>query len=193
MSHPTPAVSIDLAKIRANCEILSAVKTASGCHIAHALKAFAMPQILPILAEYLDACCASGPWEAALAHAHFGKDILTCSPAYTAADIKALLPITHHLDFNSPGQWTRYRDQVTAHPRFQSGELRCGLRINPRCSTGHTPLYDPCGPGSRLGTPPELIAEADLDGISGLHFHTLCEQGSEDRRIGSGGGKRPGP
>ena len=128
MAIPSPAFIIDLARIRANCEILAAIRDASGCHIAHALKAFAMPQVLPILAESLDGCCASGPWEAALAHAHFGKQILTCAPAYTPADIDALLPITHHLDFNSPGQWTRFRDQVASHPRYQSGDLRCLAR-----------------------------------------------------------------
>ena len=180
MPVPSPAFIIDLARIRANCEILAGIRETSGCRVAHALKAFAMPRALPVLAEYLDGCCASGPWEASLAHAHFGKEILTCAPAYTEPDIGALLPITHHLDFNSPQQWSRFRRQVTAHPRFRSGALKCGLRVNPRCSTGGTPLYDPCGPGSRLGTPPELIAGADLDGISGLHFHTLCEQGSED-------------
>ena len=69
---------------------------------------------------------------------------------------------------------------MISHPRFRSGDLHCGLRINPECSTGSTPLYDPCAPGSRLGTTAEQLVGADLDGISGLHFHTLCEQGADD-------------
>jgi carboxynorspermidine decarboxylase len=177
---PSPAFIIDLEKIQANCEILAGIKAAGACRIVHALKAFALPQAFPVMREHLDGCCASGPWEAELAHQHFGGRILTCSPAYTPADVETLLPLTHHLDFNSPGQWERFAPLVRAHPRFQSGELRCGLRINPRCSTGPVPLYDPCGPGSRLGSPPELLEGAMLDGITGLHFHTLCEQGSED-------------
>ncbi len=43
------------------------------------------------------------------------------------------------------------------HPRFVSGELKCGLRVNPQCSTGHTPIYDPCAPGSRLGVTPDMM------------------------------------
>ncbi|MCU0794457.1 MAG: carboxynorspermidine decarboxylase [Akkermansiaceae bacterium] len=67
-----------------------------------------------------------------------------------------------------------------AHPRYQSGELHCGLRINPQHSTGSTPLYDPCVAGSRLGITADQLEGVDLSGLSGLHFHTLCEQNSDD-------------
>jgi carboxynorspermidine decarboxylase len=56
----------------------------------------------------------------------------------------------------------------------------CGLRINPEHSTGRTPIYDPCVPGSRLGITADQLEGADLTGLSGLHFHTLCEQDSPD-------------
>ena len=177
---PSPTFLVDLAQVRANCEILAEIREQAGCRIVHALKAFSLPQAFPTMRPHLDGCCASGPWEARLAHEEFGGAVLTCAPAYTEADLRELLEISTHLDFNSPGQWHAFRDQVVAHPRFQSGELRCGLRINPQCSTGATPLYDPCGPGSRLGTPPDLLPEADLRGITGLHFHTLCEQPFRD-------------
>jgi len=94
--------------------------------------------------------------------------------------MEELLEVAHHIDFNSLPQWQRYRERCLAHPRSQSGELLFGLRVNPCFSTGHTPLYDPCIPGSRLGIPPEVLAGADLNGISGLHFHTLCEQGAQE-------------
>ena len=124
-----PTFLIDLARVRRNCEILAGIKRRSGCRIVHALKAFALPAAFPLLRQYLDGCCASGPWEARLAAEFFGGHILTCSPAYTHADLDTLLPLTHHLDFNSPGQWERFRTRVTSHPRFRSGELRCGLRV----------------------------------------------------------------
>src|SRR5690606_19532504 len=60
--------------------------------------------------------------------------------------------------------------------RERRPQLEFGLRINPRHSEGAVPLYDPCAPGSRLGTPIDQLVDKDLDGISGLHFHTLCEQ-----------------
>jgi carboxynorspermidine decarboxylase len=37
-------------------------------------------------------------------------------------------------------------------------------------------MYDPCAPYSRLGTTRDAIRPGDLDGLTGLHFHTLCEQ-----------------
>jgi carboxynorspermidine decarboxylase len=54
--------------------------------------------------------------------------------------------------------------------------LRFGLRINPEHSEGSVPIYDPCAPGSRLGITLSQLDEQALEGISGLHFHTLCEQ-----------------
>lgn len=110
----------------------------------------------------------------------FGKHVLTYSPGYAPEEIAELAEISDHLDFNSLTQWSRFREEVMRHPRFLSGELKCGLRVNPRFSTGHTPLYDPCAPGSRLGVTPDVMQGADLAGISGLHFHTLCEQGADD-------------
>jgi carboxynorspermidine decarboxylase len=115
-----------------------------------------------------------------LARDYFGKHVITYSPAYDGADIAALCEFTHHLDFNSLSQWFRFREMVMAHPRFKSGALQCGLRVNPECSTGHTPIYDPCIAGSRLGITAEQLHGADLTGLSGLHFHTLCEQNSDD-------------
>ncbi len=171
---------ISIAALKRNTAILRAVKEAAGCHIVLALKGFACWKTFPHLREGLDGCCASGLWEARLAHEHFQKHVITYSPSYDEADITALCEFTHHLDFNSLSQWARFRGQVMAHPRFKSGNLLCGLRVNPECSTGHTPLYDPCTPGSRLGITADQLAGVDLTGISGLHFHTLCEQNSDD-------------
>ncbi len=174
-------ISVDA--LRRNAAILGEVREAAGCRIVLALKGFACWKAFPFIRDDLDGCCASGLWEARLARDHFGKQLLTYSPAYTPGEIDALLEFTDHLDFNSPGQWLRFRDRVTRHPRFRSGEIHCGLRVNPEHSTGATPLYDPCVPGSRLGTTAAQLAEAGpaaLEGISGLHFHTLCEQGAED-------------
>lgn len=175
----SPAYHIDLATIRRNCEILAQVKDTTGCRIVHALKAFALPQAFPLLRSYLDGCCASGLWEAQLASEFFGGALLTCGPAYRDSDAP-LLDLSSHLDFNSLSHWQHWRERALAHPRYQSGDLHFGLRINPQHSTGKTPLYDPCAPGSRLGTPPPHLLDADLTGLTGLHFHTLCEQGSDD-------------
>ncbi len=170
---------ISIAALKRNAALLRAVKEAAGCQLVLALKGFACWKAFPYFRDDLDGCCASGLWEAQLARDYFQKHLITYSPAYDEADVAELCEFTDHLDFNSLSQWFRFREKVMSHPRFQNGELLCGLRINPECSTGDTPLYDPCVAGSRLGITAEQLVGADLRGLSGLHFHTLCEQNSD--------------
>ncbi len=171
---------ISISALRRNTAILREVADAAGCRVVLALKGFSCWKAFRYFSGDLDGCCASGLWEALLARDYFKKHIVTYSPAYDEAEIEELLKFTHHLDFNSLSQWFRFREIIFAHPRFIAGELRCGLRINPEHSTGETPIYDPCVPGSRLGITADQLKGADLTGLSGLHFHTLCEQNSPD-------------
>ena len=171
---------ISLPALERNARILAQAAEASGAHMLLALKAFSSTSCFSTIRPYAAGCCASGLYEARLAARHMGGHVAVYSPAYRPAELEELLEISHHLDFNSLPQWQRYREQCLRHPRVQSGELRRGLRINPCYSTGHTALYDPCVPGSRLGIPAEQLAGARLEGISGLHFHTLCEQGARE-------------
>lgn len=163
-----------------NARILQDVAAASGARLLVALKAFSTKAGLEVLKPYCAGCCASGLYEARLGARHLGGHVAAYSPAYRDAELAELLEFAHHIDFNSLPQWQRRRGDCLAHPRVQRGEVQLGLRINPCFSTGHTPLYDPCAPGSRLGIPAEQLCGADLTGISGLHFHTLCEQGAQE-------------
>ena len=171
---------ISIAALKRNTAILRETADAAGCKVVLALKGFSCWKAFPHISDDLDGCCASGLWEALLAKEHFKKHVITYSPAYDEAEIAELLEFTDHLDFNSLSQWFRFREMVFAHQRFISGEVKCGLRINPEHSTGETPIYDPCVPGSRLGITADQLDGADLTGLSGLHFHTLCEQNSPD-------------
>ncbi|MGT2756464.1 carboxynorspermidine decarboxylase [Streptococcus ovuberis] len=172
---PTPAFVVEENLLRQNLEILARVKEEAGCKILLAQKAFSMFHFYPLIAKYLDGTTASGIHEAKLGYEEFGGETHVFSPAYRPEEIEELLPICDHLVFNSFGQWLRYKDQVLA-----SGKS-VGLRINPECSTqeGHA-IYDPCSPGSRLGITLEQFEGQDLTGIDGLHFHTLCQQNSDD-------------
>ncbi len=171
---------ISIPALQRNAAILRETADAAGCKVVLALKGFSCWKAFPHIADQLDGCCASGLWEALLAKDYFKKHIVTYSPAYDEAEIDELLEFTDHLDFNSLSQWYRFREKIFAHPRFQAGDVKCGLRINPEHSTGETPIYDPCVPGSRLGITADQLEGADLTGLSGLHFHTLCEQDSPD-------------
>jgi carboxynorspermidine decarboxylase len=174
----TPAYVIDLQALDRNLEILGAVQARSGCRILLALKGFAMWSLFPRISRVLSGVTASSPDEARLGREEFGKEVHAYAPAFSDADIEALLDRVDHLVFNSPGQYRRFRARIAAAGRRTS----CGLRVNPEHSEVAVPLYDPCAPGSRLGTTlAQLVAAgpAALEGLEGLHFHTLCELGCD--------------
>ena len=182
----SPAYVLSEESLERNAKTLAAVAEHSGAKIVLAQKAFAQPQLYSLLGKYLAGACASGPWEAQLAREYFQKEahVLTCAPAYSEADIEVLLPISNHLDFNSIEQWLRFKEGCLEFQKnHPDQDLQFGLRVNPEYSTGENTLYDPCVAGSRLGATIEQIENAGeiaLEGLSGLHFHTLCEQNSDD-------------
>lgn len=182
MNQPfaTPAFVVDLEKLEANLKVLAELKQRAHCKIVLALKAYSLWHTFPLIGTYLDGCCASGLHEALLSEQEMGKHTLAYSPAYKEHELDALMAFATHIDFNSINQWERFKGKALTHPRYISGELKLGLRINPEHSTGSTSKYDPCSPTSRLGATKKSIRGADLTGISGLHFHTLCEQYTDD-------------
>lgn len=156
-----------------NLEILKNVKEQTGCKILLAQKAFSMFEFYPLIAQYLDGATASGIYEAMLGHEKMGKENHVFSPAYKSGDFDEIVKICDHIVFNSMNQWVKFRDKTDGKS--------CGLRVNPEFSTqeGHE-IYDPCAKGSRLGTTLENFDENEIDGLDGLHFHTLCQQNSDD-------------
>jgi carboxynorspermidine decarboxylase len=176
---PTPCFLVDEARLQRNLSTLASVKERTGCTILLALKGFAMWSLFPMIGKKLDGVCASSPWEARLGREEFGKEVHAFSAAYTDAGLRELLTLCDEIDFNSFAQWKKFK------PLFQTLEkpVKAGLRINPECSTGRTPMYDPCAPKSRLGIPRAQFDGEDLAGISGLHFHTLCEQNADALEI----------
>lgn len=172
----TPAYVISEEKLRSNLKILRHVMDRTGCHILLAQKAFSMFSVYPLIAQYLSGATASGIFEARLAHEYMpGRENHIFSPAYKEADFPEIIDICDHIVFNSVTQWEKFA------PRAIAAGKQCGLRINPECSTqeGHA-IYDPCAPGSRLGTTLKNFQIDRLKGLSGLHFHTLCEQNADD-------------
>lgn len=175
---PSPCFVVDEVAVERNLRILHHVQTASGAKVLAALKAFSMWSLAPLTANYLSGTCASGLHEARLGHEEYGGEVHVFAAAFSQEDIDELLTFAHHIVFNSCSQWLRFREQCLTAQQ-QRPELQFGLRINPEHSEGAVPIYDPCAPGSRLGIPLSQLDETVLDGISGLHFHTLCEQGVE--------------
>jgi len=172
---PTPCYVVDEVGVEANLRILDRVQRESGARILLALKAFSLFALAPLVMRYLKGVCASGLNEARLGREAFGGEVHCFAPAYKEQELDQILQIADHVLFNSFGQWERFQPLVRAARTRRPG-LRYGLRINPEHTEGWNPLYDPCAPLSRLGIPSAQFPGHSLEGISGLHFHTLCEQ-----------------
>ncbi len=173
----TPCYIVDKRLLKKNLEILKSVTDRTGCKILLAQKAFSMFSVYPEIAEYLDGTTASGICEARLGYEEmgkpFGKETHIFSPAYPEQDFEYITGICDHMVFNSFHQWKKYRDKL------KGKNIECGIRINPEYSEIDHDIYNPCFTGSRLGTRLCDFEENELDGISGLHFHTMCEQNSD--------------
>ena len=176
---PTPCYVLDEAQLRRNGEILASVARSTGARILLAQKAFSNYDLYPVLAPYLAGTEASGLYEARLGREEMpqGEVHVFCA-AYRAEEIDELLTYADHIVFNSPRQLEKYGAAAKAAGKS------VGLRINPERSTqqGHE-IYDPCAPGSRLGTTraqwDAQMTPALRSLLDGLHFHTLCEQDAD--------------
>ena len=172
---PSPCYVCDLALLRKNLDVIAGVRQRTGCKILLALKGFAMFSTFPLISRYLQGTCASSPHEARLGREEFGGEVHAYAPAYSLKDMDELLPLVNHISFNSMNQWRIHKKRVLESSR----PIRCGLRINPQYSEVMVELYNPCAPDSRLGIKLDELQGQDLQGISGLHFHTMCEQNSD--------------
>lgn len=169
----TPYYIVDETLLIKNLEILKSVIDRTGCHILLAQKAFSMYSLYPLIGNYLNGSTASGLNEAKLGYEEMGGETHIFSPAYSEKEFDEILNICDHIIFNSFSQWQLFREKALA-----SGK-QFGIRINPECSTQDHAIYDPCSFGSRLGVTLENFRPDLLDGISGFHFHTLCEQNAD--------------
>lgn len=170
---PTPCYVMDENIIEENCKVLADVMKKTGCHVLLAQKAFSNYALYPLIGKYLSGTTASGLYEARLGREEMGRENHVFAPAYKDEDMDELVKICDHIVFNSISQLEKHKEKCR--------NVSIGIRVNPEFSTqnGHE-IYDPCGKGSRLGVTADLLRNADLTGIDGLHFHTLCEQNSDD-------------
>ena len=170
---PTPSYLVYEELLEKNLCILAEVAEDTGAKVLLAQKCFSMYHYYPLIGRYLAGTTASGIYEARLSQEEMGKENHVFKPAYEEDELHRLAAICDHIIFNSFAQWERFGAQTRA------AGVSCGIRINPECSTQEHAIYDPCAPGSRLGVKIADFREDLLDGLDGLHFHTLCEQGAD--------------
>ncbi|EAK4313536.1 carboxynorspermidine decarboxylase [Campylobacter upsaliensis] len=167
----TPAYILEEDKLRKNCELLAKVSEKSGAKVLLALKGFAFSGAMKIVGEYLHGCTCSGLWEAKFAKEFMDKEIHTFSPAFKDEEFDEIAELSHHVVFNSLHQFHHFKEKAKAKS--------LGLRCNPEYSLAPKELYNPCGRYSRLGILSKDLENTDLSGVSGLHFHALCEESAE--------------
>ena len=172
---PTPCYVIDEQQLINNLEILKGVQDRTGCKILLAQKAFSAFCTYPLISRYLSGTTASGLYEARLGYECFGKETHVFAPAFKDSEFQELAKICKHIVFNSFSQLEKFR------PVWEKNKLSVGIRLNPEFSTqeGHE-IYDPCAYGSRLGVTKANFRPDLLTNVDGFHFHTLCEQNSDD-------------
>ncbi len=189
---PTPCYVLESERLEKNAKILEIVRQQSGAKVLLALKGYAFWREFGILRQKLNGCCASGLYEAKLAFEEFGgresqKEICVYSPAFKEAEMSAILPLATSIIFNSFYQYATYKDRILDKNKqlknLGLSPIKMGLRINPLYSEVTPVIYNPCSKVSRLGiTPSEFekgVKEHGLEGVSGLHFHTHCEQNAD--------------
>ena len=167
----TPCYLIDLGLLEKNLRILKDLQERTDCKILLAQKGYAAWSSYDLCSQYLAGTAASSLHEAKLGAEYFPGVIHLCASAYRDDEMDAYIQIVDHIVFNSFAQWDRFKAKIQKAPR----KIECGLRINPMHSEVKTKIYDPCAAGSRLGIPIDQFEPDTLDGITGLHFHTLCE------------------
>jgi carboxynorspermidine decarboxylase len=173
---PSPCHVLHRGLLEQNLRILRSVMDRSGAKVLLALKGFAQFSEAKLIAKYLAGTTASGIHEALLGREEFGGEVHAYSPAFKDEEFARLLRVADHISFNSPTQWKRHKAAALASGR----KISFGLRVNPEHAEVDVELYNPCAAGSRLGTLRSEIKSADdLAGLEGLHFHTMCQQGSD--------------
>ncbi|GAA9301652.1 carboxynorspermidine decarboxylase [Helicobacter pylori] len=189
---PTPCYVLESERLEKNAKILEIVRQQSGAKVLLALKGYAFWREFGILRQKLNGCCASGLYEAKLAFEEFGgresqKEICVYSPAFKEAEMSTILPLATSIIFNSFYQYATYKDRILDKNKqlenLGLSPIKMGLRINPLYSEVTLAIYNPCSKVSRLGIVPSEfekgVREHGLEGVSGLHFHTHCEQNAD--------------
>ena len=172
---PSPCYVVDERLLTKNLELLRSIQERTGCHILLAQKGFSMFSVYPLIGQYLSGVTASSLFEARLGCEEMGKEVHVYSPAYSEEEFGELLQYSDHIVFNSFRQWEQFKGRV----RSAEKAVSCGIRINPEYSEIETDIYNPCFTHSRLGVTLQNFDPDGLDGIEGLHFHTMCEQNSD--------------
>lgn len=169
---PSPCYVLNEASFKRNLEVLNRVQQEAGVTILCALKGFAFYHAFPLMKKYITGATASSLHEVMLCNEELHTPAHLCAPAYRADEFAEYAQRCSHITFNTLTQYEQFKDVALAN------DVLCGIRVNPQYSEIDTDMYNPCVPGSRLGITADVLGGHVPEGITGLHFHTLCENDS---------------
>ena len=170
---PSPCFVLDEQYFIQNLELLRNIEQEAQIKILCALKGYALWSTFPLLKKYLSGATASSLHETRLVFEEFGQKAHVCAPVYHDSEIKEITDQCSHITFNSLNQFYRYESIASEK------NLNIALRINPEYSEVHPEIYNPCIPGSRLGITRNQMPKKLPKSITGLHFHSMCEQNAD--------------
>ncbi len=167
---PSPCYVLEEEKLIRNLELFKSLEELTGIHVLVALKGYAFYSSFPLVKKYLSGATASSLNEATLIFEEMNYKAHMCGVVYFEKEISHVLNISSHITFNSLNEFDKYKYDLKP-------EHHVALRVNPGFSPVSTDLYNPCLSGTRLG-----IRKLDVlpEGVSGLHWHALCENDSYD-------------
>ena len=169
---PSPCYVVDEGLLIKNLELMKSIVDRTGCKILLAQKGFSMFSVYPLIGEYLNGVTSSSVHEARLGYEEMGKEVHTYAPAFSETEFDEILSYSDHIVFNSFQQYNQFKEKIKSNPK----QIEIGLRINPEYSEIEVDMYNPCFSHSRFGVTLENFEADQLEGIDGLHFHTMCEQ-----------------
>ncbi len=166
----TPAYIFDQSKFTARLKQFSDLRQKTRFKLLYSIKALPLPAVLGKMLPYVDGFSASSLFEAKLArevlidHGGDQRSVHITTPGFREDELAKLINVCDYLSVNSLNQWQRFSDRLR-------GSINAGIRVNPQLSFLDDDRYDPCRQFSKLGVAIDQVQ--DLEGMSGLHFHTM--------------------
>ena len=180
---PTPAYVVYESRLRDNLKKLKAVAEDTAVHLIMALKANALWKSFPIIKDYFSDSTASSVNEMKLSKDYLGGNIHAYCPVFTEENFKEFLDNCSHITFNTLAQYQKFVSMANEYENKTGRHVSLGLRVNPKCSVIDHDIYNPAVPGSRFGMSASSLPSRLPDRVEGLHFHMLCESGSEELEL----------
>jgi carboxynorspermidine decarboxylase len=172
---PNPSYILDERKFIQNLHTLDNVQKLSGAKVLCALKGFSMWSTFPLIKENLSGGTASSLNEVKLCYQEMGVKAHSCFVVYQESEFEEVVKMSSHITFNSLSQYVKFKSYIKTN-----SQVKFALRVNPKCSKVQTDKYNPCMQGSRFGISMTDLPRSLPEGITGIHFHALCESNSEE-------------